>query len=128
MKDKNDAQSRLERQVPLVGGKTTFREEYPQVCQLQVCVEASPPGFGQVVTYEYSLDHAPGQYGPCPNPQCVGGGCDLGSFLWEMISRGVCEGERILYCVGGERAGRRETRQCLYAFRVKVKMAYVSEG
>jgi hypothetical protein len=124
MKERNDAQSRLERSVPLLGGKTTFREAYPQVCEIRVSVEATPPGFGRAETYDYSLEHPPGQFCPCPNPSCTEGGCDLGSFLYGMISRGECVGEKVGYCVGHERLGRRETRGCHYAFRIKAEIKY----
>lgn len=126
MKKKDDAQARLERSQPLFG-KTTFLEAYPQVTGLTLEVRAMPMGFGDSPVYHYSLVHPPGQYCPCPNRQCSGGGFDMGSFLHGLISRRETSGEGGGHCVGNERMNRRDTRSCFYSFSAKASITYAPE-
>lgn len=123
MKKKDDAQSRLEKSVPLFG-KTTFLAQYPQVASLSLEIRAFPISFGQAETYYYSLDRPPGQYCPCPNHQCSGGGWDMGSFLSSLIRQRLESGEDGGPCIGGERMNRRDMRSCHYSFKAKATIKY----
>ncbi|WP_367872961.1 hypothetical protein [Luteolibacter sp. Populi] len=125
MKKKNEgAQQALERGNFVLAKLTTFREAYPQVASLELEVTAFPMGFGQSENYYYSLTCPPGQYAPCPNPQCAGGGFNIGSFLSDLIHRNETEGEIQGGCVGRERLNRKHSRHCFYCFKAKAKLTY----
>ncbi|MES2659517.1 MAG: hypothetical protein V4689_12940 [Verrucomicrobiota bacterium] len=110
-----------------VGRKATFREIYPQVVSLEVEIKATPMGFGQAETYQYTLDTVPGQFTPCPNTHCCDGGFDTGSFLTQLVSSGETAGETGSLCVGVVKAGRSVRRGCNYAFSGKAVIAYVEQ-
>jgi hypothetical protein len=107
-------------------GITTFKAAYPQVIALEVEVLASPVGFGESETFDYCLHSPPGQYTPCPNPNCSGGGFHIGLFLGDLIHRRAAEGETRGGCVGRERMGRGNSRRCLYNFVAKAKIEYTA--
>lgn len=112
---------------PLVGYQSTFREAFPMVSGLRLEVTAEPLGFGRVETYQYSLENAPGQYCPCPNPLCSGGGLDLGSELERLIHERKESGEWSRRCRGGEKIGK-SFRRCYYKFTATVSIEYHAEG
>lgn len=118
------AQEGLEKGNHVFGQVTTFGAAYPQVIALEVEVCASPLGFGQSETYWYSLDSPPGQYAPCPNPQCSGGGFNVGMFLSDLIHRRAAEGETRGGCGGQEKMGRKGGRHCFYGFTARAKLEY----
>lgn len=82
-------------------------------------------GFGKSETYHYSLEYPPGQYSPCPNPNCAGGGFDVGFFLYDLISKKLTRGEAGGACRGRERMNRRDSRSCYYSFQAKAEITYL---
>ena len=125
MKKKNpNAQDLLEKSNPFLGQKTKFQLAYPQVVFLDLEVKASPKGFGSSGTYQYSLQNPPGNFCPCPNHNCSGGGFDVGFFLHDLISKKQTTGEAKGACVGRERMGRNASRSCYYTFRAKATLKY----
>ncbi len=122
-----NAQDGVEKGNFVFGGKTTFREAYPPVSLLEVEVRAMPMGFGKIETYHYSLGHPPGQFAPCPNPSCSGGGFDVGSFLYHLIRAGETTGETGGGCVGAEKLGRHGSCTCIYSFSAKATIQYDGE-
>lgn len=124
---KPDAQDLFEKSTPALGQKTTFQKAYPQVVHLDLEVTATPMGFGSVQRYHYSLQHPPGSFCPCPNPNCSGGGFEVGWLLHDLISKKQESGESKGPCVGRERMGR-GSRTCYYMFKAKATLQYeVSE-
>lgn len=126
MKKHPDAQDLLEKSNPALGQKTTFREAYPQVVQLDLEVTATPMGFGASRSYRYSLQHPPGSYSPGPNPNCSGGGFEVGWLLHDLVSKRQESGEAQGPCVGRERMGR-GSRSCFYLFKAKASLKYAEE-
>lgn len=122
-RDRDDAQARFEKSTPILGGKTTFLEAYPNVEELELQVSAIPVGFGEAHNYHYSLANPPSEFCPCPNRSCSGGGYDIGYFLYSLIRDRKTEGESSGGCVGGERIGR-GSRSCIYRFRAKARIRY----
>ena len=120
------AQEQLAQGGHAFGPLTTFRAAYPHVTGLDVEVLASPVGFGETETYSYSLYNPPGQYSPCPNPNCSGGGFHVGVFLGDLVHRRAATGETRGGCVGREKIGK-TTRRCLYGFVAKATLEYVAE-
>lgn len=108
----------------VLGRKTTFREAFPEVTSLELEIKATPLGFGHIEIYTYSLETAPGQFTPCPNPNCRGGGFDIGTFLYQLILSGKTSGETGGACVGDEKLGRDGRRSCIYSFSGKVSIGY----
>lgn len=123
-----NAQDGVEKGNFVFGGKTTFREAYPEVTSLEVEVRAIPMGFGNIESYHYSLDLAPGQFTRCPNPNCANGGFDVGSFLHHLVREGKPAGEGGGPCVGAERLGRHGRRSCFYSFSAKATIGYAGPG
>ena len=126
MKKNPGAQDLLEKSNPALGQKTTFQKAYPQVVHLDLEVTASPMGFGESRSYHYSLQNPPGSYCPCPNPNCSGGGFEIGWLLHDLISKKLESGESKGPCVGRERMGR-GSRTCFYRFSVKANLKYQKE-
>lgn len=124
MKKKNpNAQDLLEKAAPFLGQKTKFQLAYPNVVSLDLKVTAIPLSFGTSESYEYSLQNPPGNFCPCPNQNCTGGGFDMGSFLHDLISKKQTTGEAKSACVGRERMNR-TSRSCFYRFKATASIKY----
>jgi hypothetical protein len=119
---------REDQSQPFLGTQTAFQAAFPQVTALEVEVWATPVGFGAGERYLYSLANAPGQFTPCPNPACSGGGYDVGSFLAQLIRQRQTEGKARGGCVGAERLGRHGSRHCHYSFQTTAQLEYAAEG
>ena len=119
-----NAQDGVEKRDFVLGRKTTFREAFPEVTSLEVEIKATPLGFGQTEVFNYSLEAVPGQFTPCPNPNCRGGGFDIGTFLYQLILSGKTSGETGGGCVGAEKLGRHGRRSCIYSFSGKAAIGY----
>jgi hypothetical protein len=126
MKKHLDAQDLYEKSNPALEQKTTFQKAYPEVEHLALEVTADPMGFGQSHKYHYSLQHPPENFSPCPNPNCSGGGFELGRLLHNLISCKKEFGEDSGPCVGRERLAR-GSRTCYYMFEAKAHLKYEPE-
>ena len=125
MKKLPNAQDLLEKSNPVFGQKTTFQQAYSQVEALDLVVTATPMGFGKDATYHYSLLNPPGNFCPCPNHNCKGGGFDIGWFLHDLISSNKESGEsESCGCIGREPMGRNSSRSCYYMFKATATIRY----
>lgn len=119
-----NAQDLLAKSKPFLSQGQEFHLAYPQVEFLDLEVKAEPKGFGDRETYHYSLQNPPGNYCPCPNPNCTGGGFNMGALLNRLISSKETSGEASGPCVGHEGMNRAGSRSCYYMFKVSVKLRY----
>lgn len=128
MKKNINAQGLLSESQSILGPNTTFIDAYGSaVKSLNLTVQATPVGFGKAATYSYSVERPPGEYCPCPNMNCSGGGFQIGYFLYRLISERKTEGEISGSCVGGEKIGR-SSRSCYYRFKAIAEIEYNEDG
>lgn len=111
---------------PLIGGKKSFVEAFPQIKKVNVEVNEFKDFWEKddgiyPVSHIYSETNL-SQYIDCSENSCYGGGFSIGSILNEMVHQKQTSLEDSINCKGN--IGSSKGRRCMHKFNYKVSISY----
>lgn len=115
--------------VPFFGQSGTFDETFPEIADLEISVEETDGGW-PVEHGEHRFTFSNRQhlrpYINCRNRACYNGGISIERLLSMMIAARSTLFEDQERCQGyeGSPKGQRRYRDCMHAFKVRIKLAF----
>ncbi len=108
---------------PFAPRANTFAEAYPTIAHLSVEVSESVLGRPTGRQLHFTEKNFRGAI-DCRNPQCYGGGVEIGMLVHRMITNGQREQKFLEHCEGyeGSPKGQRRYRDCLTYFDITIQI------
>lgn len=126
------AQDLLDQSEPFLGKKCCFEEAFPEVNTITIdYTESQIGGFSKVSDGDMGRrvvrdSRNIGEYFPCHNLYCCGGGFHVGPIVYDMVKnrKGNSSGEYTCQGSEGSPKGRKIYRRCLHRFEYTITISY----
>jgi len=97
------------------GKRTSFEERFPEIEEIKLYLgESKNPLAKEDI----------GIHIPCDNPVCEGKGFNIDTFIAMMYFKKETSKEELIKCMGYEKMGGRNRRDCLSHLKIKCEIKY----